>query len=319
MKHRLTLTLVHVLVGLACAASAQNPFASSYVNTPADQPTNLGGGYDTPAYANPSAVLGQPTTQIQYVYDGNKTYDRSLAFPANGTDPEGNDLITAIGNSSTGSGAADQPGNLTVTFNTPIVHSDSHWYGMDFIVFGNQGFIGQNGSYVQSPNQDMSTFYIGDGSTFSSLPTVSVSADDVTFYTLTPAGSVLFPENPYAWAGVSAANPSGWDHNHLLDFTKPVNPALTAGSFAGQSVDNAANVLYDGSAGGTPFSLASLANTSIAATGIRYLRFSGFGTVDAVSQVSAAPEPGMLWVFALGSGSLSALLWRRQRQTRAAA
>lgn len=227
-----------------------------------------------PSYSNPNAALGQPATLAN---DGfGDLYHDSLVVSAFGADPQGNNLLVSLGNTGQGS--------LTVKFDqSPITHSDNHWYGNDFIVYSNQFFIADQ---YANTNSDMTQIHLTDGSTFGTLPTVSVSNDDINFVTLSPADSILFPENPYKWVGISAQNPSGWDDSSLQDFSKPVDPALTAGDFAGQSVADAANTLYDGSAGGTAFSLAS---TPFATSGIQYIRFTGFGTIDGVSRVSDNP------------------------------
>lgn len=258
----LTLTL---LLGGTAAAHAQQ-FASSVA------------GYSSlntnPLYSNPAAALGQPTTLAD---DGfGDLYHDSVAYSAYGASPSGNNLLVSLG--STGQGS------LTVKFDqAPITHSNSHWYGDDFIVYSNQFFITDQ---YADPDSDMTQVHVTDGSTFGTLPTVSVSNDGVSFFTLTPADSILYPENPYRWAGLSAQNPSGWDDSALQNFSKPVNPSLTAADFAGQSVANVADTLYAGSAGGTAF---SLAGTPFATSGIQYVRFTGYGTVDGVSRVENAP------------------------------
>lgn len=254
-----------LLVGGTTAAHSQQ-FASS-VSGYSDLSTN-------PSYSNPNAALGQPTTLAN---DGfGDLYHDSMVVSAYGTDPQGNNLLVSLGNTGQGS--------LTVKFDqSPLTHSDSHWYGDDFIVYSNQFFVADQ--YADT-NSDMTQIHLTDGSTFGTLPTVSVSSDDINFITLSPADSILFPENPYKWVGISTQNPSGWDDSSLQDFSKPVDPSLTAADFAGHSVTDAANNLYNGSAGGTAF---SLANTPFATSGIQYVRFTGSGTIDGVSRVSDAP------------------------------
>lgn len=287
-----------LLLGVSTAAHSQE-FATSA--TGSHLSTN-------PLYSDPSAALGQPTTLVNGIYDSPPgTYHRSLVYTAYNTDPNGKNLLVSLG--STGLGV------LTVKFDAPIVHSDSHWFGEDLIVFGNQGFVGQgiNGDSSVTPTTDMAQYRLADGSTFGTLPTVSVSADGFNFTTLAPTDSALFPENPYKWVGISAQNPSGWDDSHLQDFSKPVDPSLTAADFAGQTAAHAANDLYNGSAGGTAF---SLANTPFATTGIQYIRFTGTGTVDAVSRVGNAaapvPELGSGWLLGVG---LVFIATRRRRKT----
>ena len=283
-----------LLFGAASAAHSQQ-FASSVAASSGLSTDSL--------YSSPAAALGQPTTLAN---DGFDTYHTSLAYSAYGTNPQGDNLLVGLG--------SDGQGSLTVKFDqAPIVHSDSHWYGEDFIVYSNPFFVGAAG-FVE-PTTDMAQYRLADGSVFGSLPTVSVSADGVNFVTLAPADSILFPENPYRWAGLSAQNPSGWDDSHLQDFSKPVDPALTAADFAGQTVAHAANDLYNGSAGGTAF---SLANTPFAATGIQYVRFTGVGQIDGVSRVGtpqAVPEAGTFWPVLLGAGVLAACLRRKSVST----
>ena len=276
-----TLGLLSLALLFAPAAHSQQ-FASS-VAASSSLSTN-------PLYSDPKAALGQPTT---LAFDGFDTYHDSLAYSAYGQDPQGNNLLVSLGSTGLGS--------LTLKFDqAPITHSDGHWFGEDFIVYGNQFFVGND--YV-TPTTDMSQFKLSDGSIFGTLPTVSVSSDGINFLTLTPADSLLFPENPYKWVGISAQNPSGWDDSHLQDFSKPVNPSLTAADFAGQTVANAANTLYNGSAGGTAF---SLAGTPFATSGIQYIRFTGTGAIDGVSRIgnAAPPVPELNSGWLLGGGLL---------------
>ena len=281
LRPALGLLSLTLLFGMVPAAHSQQ-FASSVAAS-----SNLSANA---LYSNPNAALGQPTT---LAYDGYDTYHDSLAYSAYGQDPQGNNLLALLPSNGLGS--------LTVKFDqAAITHSDSHWFGEDFIVYSNQFFVGSD--YV-NPTTDMSQFKLTDGSIFGSLPTVSVSSDGINFVTLSPADSILYPENPYKWVGISAHNPSGWDDSHLQDFSKPVDPSLTAASFAGQTAENAADTLYNGSAGGTAF---SLANTPFATTGIQYVRFTGTGAIDGVSRVgnAAAPVPEMNSAWLLGVGLL---------------
>ena len=72
--------------------------------------------------------------------------------------------------------------------------------------------------------------------------------------------------------------------------------------------------MYNGSAGGTAF---SLANTPFAATGIQYIRFTGLGTVDGVSRVGNAatpvPELNSGWLLGVGLLLLAVGLRRKTR------
>jgi len=213
---------------------------------------------------------------------------------------------------------------VTVKFTTPIVHSDQHWYGDDFIVFGNSFFPSSTGV---TPTTDMANTLInGSGGIFQNgTPLISVSADGISFVTL--AASTWYPTNPYTWAGISASNPSGWNDSQLMDFTRPVNPAVSPGAFAGVSVANAANSLYNGSAGGAAFSLAGVTDgNGQPLNSIQYIRFTGDGSggannIDAVSRVgfalpapTATPEPAATAMILIGLAGVGVL---RRRQVRA--
>ena len=282
-KPALGLLTFALLTGSATAAHSQQ-FASSITSF-----SNLN---MDPLYSNPNAALGRPTTIAD---DGfGDVYHDSSVYSAYGKDPQQNNLLVSLGDTSTGS--------LTVKFDqAPLIHSTTHWYGEDFIVYSNQFFIAD--SYAQK-DSDMTMIHVTDGSIFGTLPTVSVSSDNINFLTLTPTSSVFFPENPYKWVGVSTQNQSGWDDSSLQDFSKPVDPTLTAADFAGQSAAYVANTLYNGSAGGTAF---SLAGTQFADTGIQYIRFTGLGTIDGVSRVGDAPAAVPEASSALSLGLLATL------------
>ncbi len=235
-------------------------------------------------YNNPNAVLDQPTTLFSdpgVFGDVPGTYHTSIVLPAfnvnpAGSPPSSSDLITSLGSSPTNS--------LIVKMAAPITHSDSHWYGDDFIVYGNATFSGATagGDYRVTPTTDMSQYVIDNYGIFQNgTPTVSVSADGVHFTQL-QTSQTFFPENPYSWSGISASDPSGF--GALNDFTKPVNPNISASEFVGQSVAFADNSLYSGAAGGQAFSLVGSGLSSI-----QYIEFSGVGNIDAVVGVGDAP------------------------------
>jgi len=264
------------LLGLTALA----PLSAAHAQTFASTVVSYSGLGTNPVYNNPNAVLGQPTTLINGIYDNpTGTYHASMVYPAYNQDPQGNDLIDTLGST----------GVITVAFNTPITHSDSHWYGDDFIVFGNTFFPG-SGSVT--PTTDMTQYKInGNGAIYQNgTPQISVSADGINFVTLMPQ-TAWFPTNPYKWVGISAANPSGWDDTpgDLNNFTQPVNPDISLSTFGGDSVASADSQLYDGSAGGAAFSLLGTGLSSV-----DFIRFTGEGNssvIDAVSRVSDASVP----------------------------
>jgi hypothetical protein len=284
------------LLGLTALA----PLTAAHAQEFATQVVSSSGLGTNSLYNNPNAVLGQPTTQLAGGY-----FD-SMVYPPYGKDPQGNDVIDTLGTA----------GEITVAFDTPIVHSDSHWYGDDFIVFGNSFFSGSTGV---TPTTDMTTDTINpSGGIFQNgTPQISVSDDGINFVNLTPV-TAWFPTNPYKWVGISAANPSGWDDTpgDLNDFTKPIDPSLTPSSFGGDTVADADNRLYDGSAGGAAFSLLGSGLSSV-----DYIRFTGTGNssvIDAISRVSddpaAVPEASSVVSFGLLLG-LGLIIVRRSRKS----
>ena len=185
-------------------------------------------------------------------------------------------------------------GSLTLEFNTPIQNNPGHAFGLDFIIFGHAGFTITNGDYSGGGITDGSLFTGGTASTL-----VSVSADGSTFYTLNPA---LAPNVD----GLFPTDANG--DSHL-----PVNPALTAGDFAGKDLTGIRS-LYAGSDGGAGYALSwaqngSGQNVSLSqASFVRIDVLSGDAYVDAVSVV---PEPGLM-----AFGGLAALLLLRARPGR---
>ncbi len=299
LKSLAALTLATLSILPACAQT----FATSVVSS-----SGLG---SNGLYNNPAAALGQPTTLINGIFDTpSGTYHDSMVYAPYATDPGGNNVIVSLG----------ATGSVTVKFDTPIVHSDQHWYGDDFIVFGNSAFTANS---AITPTTDMSQVLIGSagGIYQNGTPTVRVSADGINFTTLT--APIWYPTNSYYWSGNYAVNPSGWDDSRLEDFTKPINPSLTPASFGGVTVAYAANTLYGGSAGGAAFSLAGVLDASgNPLTSIQYIQFNGGSgggayNIDAVSRVSfasnAVPEPNAALVFAIGLLGVG-FVRRRSRQ-----
>ncbi len=282
-----------LVLGGAHAARSQS-FASGYDSK---------GTYDLSSNANyndPTNAVGQPTTLDNDGF-GDPVYHASLVQPAFGQDANtGHNLLSALN--------SDGNGALTLTFSTPIVHSDAHYFGQDFIVYTNSFFTGTNpttGKSYVSEGDNLSQ-YILNGGSFGSLPSVSVSADGVNFVTVQSQDTLTFAENPYHWDGISGGNTSGF--GALQDFSKPVDPSLTAASFTNVSAADAINRLYNGSAGGVSFSIAGTGLSQV-----NYVRFTGKGNIDGVSLVglAAAPEPAPWAVFALGA--LGLVFLRRRR------
>lgn len=272
-------SLALLAFGVACLGHADDRFASSVVDY-----ANLGSGI----YGKPEAVLGKPTTWIKDTWNGgpDQRIAASMIYGAWNTAPDGTPLVTTI---RTG-------GYLTVKFDTPIYDDPSHWYGLDFIVYGNSFF---SASASAAWNTNMENVTIVSPNVAAEPTTVSVSPDGINWYTYAaPTADNLWPTQAFTWDFVNHT----WGPES--DWTKPVNPSLQASSLVGKSVAEAIR-MYEGSAGGTAF--------DIGVTGfsyIQYIRFTGSGgEIDGIARVSSVPEPSAL--AALGIG-LAALIRKRK-------
>jgi hypothetical protein len=224
------------------------------------------------SYNNPDAALGAPTTDIGYQ---NADPFNAPYLPS--------DIV--------GLGAG---GSLTLQFASPIINNPANPYGVDFIVFGHAGFNIVNGNYSGGGITDGSLYQGGVG-----VVNVSVSMDGTTYYPLIAPSSVS--------AQVDGLFPTDASGNPFL----PVNPVLTAASFAGQDLAGIRS-LYAGSAGGTGFDL-SWAGVSLSS--VDYVRFevvSGSAYIDAVSEVQPVPEPAS-WAFIPIVGLLFSIYPRNKR------
>lgn len=171
-------------------------------------------------------------------------------------------------------------GSLIVKIATPILNHPNNLHGLDFTIFGGAGFIITNDfdlttyNWVGTPATDGSLFAQSTGET-----RVSVSRDGVTFYELNPA---LAPAVDYFPPTDSAGSAQ-----------VPLLPGLTAGDFAGASLDDI-RTLYNGSAGGASYDISwaqDAAGNSVSLQAIRYVRvdvLSGHSEIDAFSVVTRA-------------------------------
>lgn len=207
-----------------------------------------------PGFTNAPAALGEPSRLDPYA---------SPIEPFN--PPYGTNQIVSLG----------EGGSLTVKFDRPVYNAPRNPFGLDFIIYGNTGFIITNDfnpvtyEWIGTPATDGAMFAHNPGVT-----RVSVSADGVHFFLLdtnqAPVVDGLFPTEG-----------SG-------DFAVPVNPALTADDLAGATHDDLLSV-YQGSGGGTGYQISWARNRRGKPVHLPYIRFvrvevlSGKAEIDGFS------------------------------------
>lgn len=220
-----------------------------------------------PGHNNASTALGEPTRVIPGDFGGPVT-------PFN--TPYMNSQVVSVG----------AGGSLTVQFNSPILNHPSNPYGLDFIIFGNAGFVD-----TDWPNG------MSDGSLYgNSAPgstQVSVSADNINYFVLNTSLSPL----------VDSLYPTDGSGN----FQTPVNPSWAASAFAGQNLSGI-RALYAGSGGGAGFDIAW---ASVPLPAINYIRVEVLSGDADIDGFSAVPEP-TTWAL-LGMGAVACAFSQRRR------
>jgi hypothetical protein len=269
------------------APTPLSPYATSIVQAQ--------GPFGPAPYNDPSAVLGMPATDFYDpfgVFSGGDHFRFvKLVEPAfNLSTNQSTKLITTLS-----SGASNS--YIIASFDQPIQDDPAHPYGIDFIVFGN-AFYGASGATHDEAN--MNTLMVGGGGFLEPLK-VSVSPgytglpgevinEPTTWpwyrYDNGPFADTEFPTHAYKWNRAQ----TNWSAERM-DFTKPVNPALTNVIHPGGTSLSAADAIdyYNGSGGGTGFDLRVSGFTTV-----RYVKVEGIspdysdGEVDAFAAVRPA-------------------------------
>ena len=229
----------------------------------------------TPGYLDAATALGPPE---RFTGEG---FFPSVVGPFNPA--FGTDEIVSIG----------EGGQLTVRFATPITDNAGNPFGVDLIVFGNNGFIdAAYPSGIAGPA----------GQTFDDdTMRVEVSADGSAWVSLGDFEEGFFPTIGYADAGPYDSSPG----SVLTDFRVPVDPSLTRTDFAW--LDTAQiTALYGGSGGGTPIDIAGCGLASVSYVRISNLLAGQTLEIDAFARVPAPPT-------ALGLASLGLAALSRRR------
>lgn len=274
MKNNVLLPFTPMLALASVAILVQTSnaqFASSVISY------NSGSGFQS-GYNTPSSALGEPSRVTPGFFGG-------PVDPFN--PPYLNSQIVSIG----------AGGWLTLQFNSPILNT-AHAFGLDFNIFGNSGFIITNefdlnaGTWVGTPRTDGSLFGADAIST-----RVSVSSDGINFFTLNPAFAPV----------VDSLFPT----DGIGDFSQPVNPALTAASFAGLDLD-AIRALYNGAGGGRGYDISWAQDSlgqSVSLSSVAFVRIDVLAGNAEIDGIVAVPEPSSLTVAIAG---LATLLLRRK-------
>ena len=270
MRAAQKILILLVLAGCGGLSSLPaNPFATQVVRAV--------GPFGSSVYGNTNAVLGAPATRFYdpfAVWSGGITNPRvKLVEPAYNIAANTNGLLTPdlLLTLKVGS-------QIIVRFDQPVYHRPEHPYGVDFIIFGNTFYLADS---TVNDLVDMSTCGLAGSSDDEPLK-VSVSpgytglagevaANPDTWpwyrYDNGPYGCTVFPTQAYQWNRATAS----WSDT-LMDFTKPVNPAMqnliaAGGLSAADAID-----LYNGSGGGTGFDLS--------ASGFSWIQYVKIDAID---------------------------------------
>lgn len=243
------LVLVVALAALPYLAHGQSPHATSVVGYAPG--TSPAGGF-----TNPASALGEPTR-----FTGGPFFPQAVtpfqpAFMAN-------ELV------SIGAG-----GELIVSFDHDVTDDPDNPFGVDLIVFGN-AFFGD----AAYPSGTPSGLFTEGGQ-------VAVSADGTAWVTVQGIDADGFAPTcgwldaaPYAT--VPGLEPS--------DFTRPIDPSITAASMIGRDWATV-RAMYDGSGGGAGIDLAPLGLASIRFVRVRVpIGAMQSAEVDGFSDVSPRP------------------------------
>ncbi len=270
MQMKKTAVLIAVLTQCMSHASGQpSGFANTVVNY------SSGTGFSA-GYTNASAALGEPSRITPGQFGG----------PVDPFSPPFlSDQIVSVG----------AGGQLTVQFDSQVLNNPLNPWGMDFIIFGNTGFVITNGDFSGGGITDGSVFGANPGET-----RISVSEDGTTFYPLSPSLTPVI-DGPHPTDGSGS-------------FYFPMDPTLTRESFNGKNLTQIRE-LYAGSGGGTAIDISwarDLQGQPVNLGGIQFVRIdvlSGVAEIDGM--VMVVPEPGVGALLAAGAGVL--MLYRRRR------
>lgn len=210
-------------------------------------------------FTNASAALGEPSRVAPF---------GEAIDPFN--PPYGTSQIVSIG----------AGGSITIKFDKPIFDLPHKPFGLDFIIFGNSGFIvtndfDENFNYIGTPATDGSMFAQNPG-----VSRVSVSSDGKKFFTLdaetSPTVDTLFPTDS-----------SG-------RFDLPVDPSIAQEDFAGATLDDMRS-LYNGSAGGAAFNIRSARDARGRRVHLPWIRYVRVEVIEGKAEIDAFAAVARRW------------------------
>ena len=216
------LAIVVLLAALPSLARAQSPYASSVI-------TYSPGSSPAGGFTIAASALGEPTR-----FTGGPFFPQAVTpfQPAFMT----SELV------SIGAG-----GELVVAFDHDVTDDPRNPFGVDLIVFGN-AFFGDAAYPMGTPS-----------GLFAEGGQISVSPDGVSWVAVSGTDADGFAPT-CGWLDASPyATVPGLEPT---DFTRPIDPSITAASMIGQEW-SAVRAMYDGSGGGAGIDLAPLGLSSI--------------------------------------------------------
>ena len=230
-------------------------------------------------YQTPDRALGEPSRVTSFAGTDSEVTPFNPAWTT--------DQLVSVG----------KGGSITLHLGEAARDSVANPFGVDFIVYGNNGFIVSD---FTLPESQWST----DGSLFNFDPPgktrVWVSENNVDYFELV------------APAGASSTIDGHFPIDGSGSFFQPIHPNQALGAFEGLTLSGIREV-YAGSAGGTGFDLAwarLLDGSSAGLTSAGYVRIEVLEGKVEIDGLSVVPEPGMFGFAALGGGLL--LSWRRR-------
>lgn len=233
-----------------------------------------------PSYVDPTTALGSPER-----FTGETDFGGSFASAVSMFNPAfGTDELVSIG----------EGGSLEVRFDEPIIDDPANPYGVDLIIFGNEGFID-----ADFPNGTISD----PAAIFSADPMeVLVSDDGSTWVSLGTFTEGLFPTQGYLDLPPQSSTPGSVP----TSFQRPIDPSLTLSSFDGLTYAQALD-LYDGSGGGTPIDIAASGFSQISY--VRVVNHTPGATVE-IEAFATVPEPSTSLLALVGLAGVA--LWRER-------